>query len=129
MEKLTKEQIAIFTAIAVVVMLLAFFVVNFDLGMFSVSAVQLIGKVGWFGTITLILAMLAPIYTVLYAFRDQKVLEPLKPIFILKPALAYSLPLIALGLVAFGAFLSGGWPVILYAAAAACAFYIGKSDE
>ena len=82
MDKLTKEQIAIFTGVAVVLMLVAFFFVKFMRGY---APVELIGEVGWFGAITLVLALLAPIYTLLYALRDLKVLEPvmepIKPIF------------------------------------------------
>ena len=106
MEKLTKEQIAIFTGVAVVLMLVAFFFLKFEGSVArSVAPVEMIGEVGWFGTITLILALIAPIYTLLYALRDLKVLEPvmqpIKPIFAIKPALAYSLPFIAFGLVFF----------------------------
>lgn len=129
MNNLTKEQIGMYTAIAAVIMLIGFFVVKFNLGFFSVAPVELIGKTGWFGTVCLILALLAPIYTCLYAYRDKKVLEPLKPIFSIKPALAYSLPLIVLGLIALGAFIDGGWPVILYAVGAICVACVGNSDK
>lgn len=125
MDKLTKEQIGLFTAIASVLMLVAFFFVHFS----GRAPVELFEWAGWFGIIALILDMLAPIYLCLYAFRDQKVLEPLKPIFGISPALAYSLPLIALGITMLALFFDGGWAVILYAIGAACAFYIGKSDE
>lgn len=131
MEKLTKEQIAIFTGVAVVLMLVAFFFVKFMRGY---APVELIGEVGWFGAITLVLALLAPIYTLLYALRDLKVLEPvmepIKPIFTIKPALAYSLPMIAFGLVIFSACFSDfGWTMFLYLAGAICAYAIGKKEE
>lgn len=125
MEKFTKEQTTLFTIIAVVLMLVAFFFVKMG---FS-APVGLIGKVGWFGTITLILALLAPIYTCLYAFRNEKALEPLKPIFVISPGLAFAIPLIALGLCLLASFLDGGWPVILYGVGAACVFYIGQNSK
>ena len=125
MSKLTKEQVNLFTIAAVVLMLVAFFFVKYG---FS-APVELIGKVGWFGTITLILALLAPIYTCLYAFRDQKALEPLKPIFVLSPGLAFALPLIALGLCLFAMLVDGGWPIILYGLGAVCVYYIGQNNK
>ncbi len=125
MSKLTKEQVNLFTIAAVVLMLVAFFFVKYG---FS-APVGLIGKVGWFGTITLILALLAPIYTCLYAFRDQKALEPLKPIFVLSPGLAFALPLIALGLCLFAMLVDGGWPIILYGLGAVCVYYIGQKNK
>jgi len=131
MNKLTKEQIGLFTAVACIVMLVAFFFVHFKIGGGRGSApVEGIGEVGWFGTITLIVAMLAPIYTLLYAFRDQKALEPLKPIFVLSPELAYALPLLAFGLVIFGmCFGYFGWTMFLYLAGAVAAYKIGESDK
>ena len=125
MSKLTKEQVNLFTIAAVVLMLVAFFFVKYG---FS-APIGLIGKVGWFGTITLILALLAPIYTCLYAFRDQKALEPLKPIFVLSPGLAFALPLIALGLCLFAMLVDGGWPIILYGLGAVCVYYIGQKNK
>ena len=125
MSKLTKEQVNLFTIAAVVLMLVAFFFVKYG---FS-APVGLIGKVGWFGTITLILALLAPIYTCLYAFRDQKALEPLKPIFVLSPGLAFALPLITLGLCLFAMLVDGGWPIILYGLGAVCVYYIGQNNK
>ena len=125
MSKLTKEQVNLFTIAAVVLMLVAFFFVKYG---FS-APIGLIGKVGWFGTITLILALLAPIYTCLYAFRDQKALEPLKPIFVLSPGLAFDLPLIALGLCLFAMLVDGGWPIILYGLGAVCVYYIGQKNK
>ena len=125
MSKLTKEQVNLFTIAAVVLMLVAFFFVKYG---FS-APIGLIGKVGWFGTITLILALLAPIYTCLYAFRDQKALEPLKPIFVLSPGLAFALPLIALGLCLFAMLVDGGWPIILYGLGAVCVYYIGQNNK
>lgn len=127
MDKLTKEQVTMFTIIGVVVMLIAFFFVK----IMGDAPIGLIGEryVGWFGKITLILALLAPIYTCLYAFRNEKVLEPLKPIFVLSPGLAFALPLIALGLCLFASFFDGGWAVILYAIGAAAVFYIGQNSK
>ena len=75
------------------------------------------------------IAMLAPIYTCLYAFRDVKALEPLKPIFVLSPGLAFALPMIALGLVLLAMFFDGGWPVILYAIGASAMLYIGQNSK
>lgn len=131
MNKLTKEQIGIFTGVAVVLMLVAFFFLKFNGGD---APVELIGEAGWFGAITLVLALVAPVYTLLYALRDLKVLEPvmqpIKPIFAIKPALAYSLPLIAFGLVIFAmCFGLGGWPIFIYLIGAICAYSIGKNDE
>lgn len=124
MAKLSKEQVNLFTIIASVLMLVAFFFVK----MGYAAPVELIGKVGWFGTVTLILALIAPIYTCLYAFRDVKALEPLKPIFVIGPGLAFALPLIALGLCLFASYFDGGWPVILYAVGAACVLYVGQNS-
>lgn len=126
MDKLTKEQIGMFTAIAAILMLVAYFFVD---AMMQPAVKYLSRGAGWFGIICLIIAMLAPIYTVLFAFRDQKVLEPLKPIFVLSPGMAYALPLIALGLCLFAAFFDGGWGIILYAVGAVAAFKIGQSDK
>lgn len=123
MEKFTKEQTNLFSIIASVLMLVAFFFVKIS---HAGAPVEMIGRVGWFGTIALIIAMLAPIYTCLYAFRDQKALEPLKPIFVIGPGLAFALPLIALGICLFASYIDGGWPVILYAVGAAAIFYIGQ---
>lgn len=124
MEKFTKEQTNLFSIIAAIAMLIAFFFVKLGYA----APVELIGKVGWFGTITLILALLAPIYTCLYAFREQKALEPLKPIFVLSPGVAFALPLIALGLCLFAYFIENGWPIILYGLGAAAVFYIGQKS-
>ncbi len=124
MEKFTKEQTNLFSIIAAIAMLIAFFFVKLGYA----APVELIGKVGWFGTITLILALLAPIYTCLYAFREQKALEPLKPIFVLSPGVAFALPLIALGLCLFANFIENGWPIILYGLGAAAVFYIGQKS-
>ncbi|MCR4958357.1 MAG: hypothetical protein K6B13_07115 [Prevotella sp.] len=125
MDKMTKEQTNLFSIIASVLMLVAFFFVKMG---YLGAPVEMIGRVGWFGTITLIIAMLAPIYTCLYAFRDQKALEPLKPIFVMGPGLAFALPLISLGLCLFASYIDGGWPVILYAVGAAAIFYIGQKS-
>lgn len=125
MDKFSKEQSNLFSIIASVLMLVAFLFVKLGYA----TPVEMIGKVGWFGTITLILALLAPIYTCLYAFREQKALEPLKPIFVLSPGLAFALPLIALGLCLFASFFDGGWPVILYAVGAAAIYYIGQNSK
>ena len=124
MDKMTKEQTNLFSIIAAVLMLVAFFFIK----MGYAAPVGMIGKVGWFGTITLILALLAPIYTCLYAFRNEKALEPLKPIFVISPGLAFALPLIALGLCLFAMYFDGGWSIILYAIGAAAIFYIGQKS-
>lgn len=125
MGNLTKEQVNLFSIIASILMLVAFFFIK----MGYYAPVELIGKVGWFGTITLILALLAPIYTCLYAFREQKALEPLKPIFVVSPGVAFALPLIALGLCLFANFVENGWPIILYGVGAAAVFYIGQNSK
>lgn len=125
MDKLTKEQIGLFTAIASILMLVAFFFIKFG----GQAPVEYFSRgAGWFSIITLVIAMLAPIYTTLYAYRDQKALEPLKPIFVLG-SFTYALPIVALGLVLLGMFFDGGWPVILYCLGAACVYKIGESDK
>ena len=123
MDKMTKEQTNLFSIIAAVLMLVAFFFVKF----MGFAPVELLGKkAGWFGTIALIIAMLAPIYSCLYAFRDQKALEPLKPIFVLSPALAFALPLIALCVVFLSmCFSDFGWTLFLYTVGAVAIYYIG----
>ena len=126
MEKFTKEQTGMFTIIASVLMLIAFFFVHFG----GQAPVEYFSRgAGWFGIIALILDILAPIYVCLYAFRDQKALEPLKPILGISPGLAYSLPLIALGISLFALFFEYGWAVILYAAGAAAAMFIGDNSK
>ena len=126
MEKFTKEQNNLFTIIAAVVMLVAFFFIKLG-GQAPVG--YLSRGAGWFGIITLIIAMLAPIYTCLYAFRNEKALEPLKPIFVISPGLAFALPLIALGLCLFAMYFDGGWPIILYALGAAAVLFIGQNSK
>lgn len=125
MEKLTKEQVSLFTALASVLMLVAFFFVRFQ----GKAPIELFDRVGWFGVIVLILDLLTPIYLCLYAYRDWKALEPLKPIFGIGPSLAYSLPLIALSVTLFAIFYEYGWSVILFAIGAICTYCIGKSDK
>lgn len=126
MEKFTKEQVGLFTVIASVLMLVAFFFVHFG----GQAPVEYFSRgAGWFGIIALVLTLLAPIYAVLFAYRDQKVLEPLKPIFVLKPCQAYALPLVALCIALFAMLFDGGWAVILYALGAVAVLFIGKSDE
>ena len=126
MEKFTKEQTNLFSIIAAILMLVAFFFIKFG----GQAPVEYLSRgAGWFGIITLVIAMLAPIYTCLYAFRDVKALEPLKPIFVLSPGLAFALPLIALGLVLLAMFFDGGWPVILYAIGASAMLYIGQNSK
>jgi len=126
MEKFSKEQVNLFTIIASVLMLVAFFFIKFG-GKYGSAPVEMIGEVGWFGTICLILAIIAPVYSCLYAFRDNKALEPLKPIFGISPSLAFALPILAFLLVLFSAcFGYLGWTLFLYAAGAVCVFYIGQ---
>ena len=128
MEKFTKEQTPLFTVIACIVMLLAFFLVSMG-GVTPFEALKE-GYVGWFGIILLIVDMLVPVYLCIYAYRDQKALEPLKPILGISPKLAYSLPLIAVGvtLLSYFMFMAESWSVILYFAAACCAFFIFKNS-
>ena len=131
MEKFTKEQTNLFTIIASVLMLIAVFFVKFKImGMGGEAPINAIGNVGWFGTITLILAIIAPIYSCLYAFRDQKALEPLKPIFVVSPALAFAMPIIAFMLVLLGmCFGYFGWAMFLYALGAVAVYYIGQNSK
>ena len=125
MANFTKEQTGMYVAIASILMLIAFFFVNFG----GITPVKYFSHAGWFGIIALILVLLAPIYVCLYAFRDQKVLEPLKPILCISPGLAYSLPLIALGISLFALFFDTGWAVILYAIGAAAVMFVGEKSK
>jgi len=132
MEKLSKESVSLFTVIACIAMLVAFFFLP-AISFFGGSATPLklmTDGAGWLGVIVLVIDMLVPFYLCLYAYRDQKALEPLKPIFAISPKLAYSLPLIALAVSLLVVFLgSESWAIILFAIAACCAYYIGQSAE
>ena len=123
MEKFTKEQTSLFTVIACLVMLLAFFLVNNQ----GITPFKMLsdGYVGWFGVILLIVDMLVPVYLCLYAYRDNKALEPLKPILGISPKLAYSLPLIAWGATMLLYFLEMNfWAILLFLIAGCCAWFI-----
>jgi len=126
MDKFTKEQVTLFTIIGVVVMLIAFFFIHFG----GQAPVEYFSRgAGWFGIICLVLDILAPVYLCLYLFKDNKALEPLKPIMGISPSLAFALPLIALGLTMFAFFFEYGWPVILYGLAGAAVLYIGQNSK
>ena len=128
MEKFTKEQKPLFTVAACAVMLLAFFLV--DMGGITPFKALSKGYVGWFGIILLIVDMLVPVYLCIYAFKDEKALEPLKPILGISPKLAYSLPLIAVAvsLLSYFMFTAEAWAIILYLVAACAAFFIFKNS-
>lgn len=126
MEKFTKEQVTLFTIIGIIVMLIAFFFIHFA----GRAPVEYFSRgAGWFGIICLVLDILAPVYLCLYLFKDNKALEPLKPIMGISTGLAFAMPLIALGLTILAMFFDGGWPVILYGAAAGCVLYIGQNSK
>ena len=126
MEKFTKEQVTLFTIFGIIIMLIAFFFIHF----MGRAPVEFFSRgAGWFGIICLVLDILAPVYLGLYLFKDNKALEPLKPIMGISRPLAFALPLIALGLTMFALFFDYGWPVILYGLAGACVLYIGQNSK
>ena len=85
MNNLTKEQVRLFSVIAGVLMLIAFFIPA-KIDYFSVSFFDMLFSsylpVGFWGTLALIIMLLMPIYIILYAFKEEKALEPIKPIFV-----------------------------------------------
>jgi len=126
--KFTKEQTSLFTVIAAVVMLLAFFVFKY----MGLTPWELLSKgryIGWLGYVFLILFLLMPVYLCLYAYRDTKPLEPLKPILGLPAKWVYAAPLILWGVFIIYMFIdSGAASIWVYLLAAAAVFYIGQKS-
>lgn len=133
MDKLSKEQISLFTVIAAVLMLLAFFFFNLlPGGWHTVTPWKLLteGRPGFLGYVFLILLLLVPIYLCLYAYRDAKPLEPLKPIFAIPSKLVYALPLILMVVLLFYSLIDQGMAAIwVYLLGAAAVFYLGLKSE
>jgi len=128
MNKLTKEQVSLFTVIASIVMLVSFFLVKFS----GKTPFEILsdGYVGWLGIVLLVVDLLVPIYLCIYAYRDNKQLEPLKPIFNISPKLAYALPLIALGVTVLVFLMEfSAWAILVYAIGACAAVYISQNAE
>ena len=139
MNKLTKEQVRLFTVIPSVLMIVAFFI-KIDLGMmlggyrgsYGVSLWDCLTSsaipVGFLGTLILLLFLLVPIYLILFAYRDTKSLEPLKPIMKISPKVAYIIPIVMfVGLIVIGAMYASATPIWLYLLGAIAIYFIGTS--
>ncbi len=128
MEKLTKEQTSLFTVIAAIVMLLAFFAFKMP----RVTPWELLTNgrgIGFLGYIFLILFLIMPVYLCLYAYRDSKQLEPLKPILNFPPKLVYACPIILFVVLIVYQFIdNGGASYWIYLLGAVAAFYIGQKS-
>lgn len=133
MDKFTKEQISLFTVVAAVLMLLAFFFFNLiPGGWHTITPWKLLteGRPGFLGYVFLILFLLTPIYLCLYAYRDVKALEPLKPIFKIPAKVVYLLPLILLCVLIVYFLIDQGMAAVwVYLLGAAAVFYLGMKDE
>ena len=139
MSKLTKEQVRLFTVIPSLLMIVAFFI-KIDLGVimngnssgFGVSLWDCLTasgiNAGFLGTLILLLFLLVPIYLILFAYRDTKSLEPLKPIMKLSPKTAYIIPIVMfVALFVLGAMYAGITPLWLYLLGAIAIYFIGTS--
>ena len=130
--KLTKEQTSLFTVIAAIVMLLAFFVFKFSFGFGrGITPWEILtkGGIGFLGYVFLILFLLMPIYLILYAYRDAKPLEPLKPILGLPSKWVYAAPLILWSILVVYMFIEmGAAAAWVYLIAAVAAFFIGAKS-
>lgn len=135
MNNLTKEQVSLFTAIAAGVMLIAFFFLNaisvsvmgFSYGV-SMSSMLFNGLTNFLGIIACLIALLVPIYLLLYAYKDNQALASLKPIFKVSMKVAAILALAAALLVLISAIangVSGGLGLWLYLIAAAFVCFLG----
>ena len=128
MDKFTKEQTSLFTVIAAIVMLLAFFL--FKMPGFTPWEMLYKGYIGWLGYIFAILFLLTPIYLCIYAYRDTKALEPLKPITNFSPKAVYSFPLILWCVFILYTFIDNGSAAVwVYLLAAVAAYFIGQKSE
>lgn len=129
MDKFTKEQSSLYTVIAAIVMLLAFFL--FKLG--GSTPWEMLTKgygIGWLGYIFLVLFLLTPIYLCIYAYRDTKVLEPLKPITNFSPSVVYAFPICLWCVFILYFFIDSGMASVwVFLLAALAAYFIGKKSE
>jgi len=137
MNNLTKQQIRIFTIVPCVLMLVAFFV-SVDLGTmlggwgsYKVSLWTLMTgdmPIGFWATLILILFLLCPIYLILYVFRDEQALQPLKPALNISPKVAYVIPIVLFVLLLFiGSLKAGLTPLWMYLLGAIAIYFIGTS--
>ena len=133
MNNLTKEQIRLFSIIAGVLMLIAFFIPA-KIDFFSISFFDMLFKgefpVGFWGTIALIIMLLMPIYIILYAFKDEKALEPIKPILGLSPKIVYVMPIcFFILLLLVGSMYAGITPLWIYVLAGLAVYFIGMKSQ
>ncbi len=136
MNSLTKEQIALFSTIACAIMLVAFlFLPGISAGFgFSFTLFRLMTSGAPFlALILLLLAFLAPIYAILYIYKDKPALASLKPIFALSDKVVYALPAILIAIffiymIAEGAFSALGFGSWLYLIAAGCLCFLGMQQ-
>ena len=125
---LTKEQISLYTVIGSAVLLVIFFFIPAGKVSFmgfseSFNMVNMMNGAGFFLTIGTILALLCPIYLLLYSYKDKEALKSLKPIFILDRKVAGIVLAAAAVIVIIGLFATdmvspafGGWLYLLIAA-------------
>lgn len=135
MNNLTKEQITLFSAIAAGVLIFS----HLALPMVSVWGMgvsmftMMTSGAPFLGLIFLLLALLAPIYALLYTFKDKEALASLKPIFVLDRKIVYAIPavLAVIGFIYFiaeGAFSALGFGSWLYLIAAGCLCFLGFQE-
>ena len=141
MNQLTKEQFNLWTIIESVVLLVCFFLLpgikasvlgySFSTPM---SKMLFEGGAGIFLSIFLFLALLAPIYLILYSLKDKELLASLKPIFVIDRKVAGILAAVAGIVVWLGFFFtdnaSPGFGAYLYffVAGAVCALGVTNKD-
>ena len=136
MNNLTKEQITMFSAIAAGVLILTHLAFPL-LSMFGmgISMFSMMTKgVPFLALIFLLLALLAPIYALLYTFKDKEALAQLKPIFCLDSKIVYAIPAViaVFGFIYFiaeGAFSALGFGAWLYLIVAGGLCYLGMQAK
>lgn len=135
MNNLTKEQVSLCTVIAAAVMLVSFFFFNaisvsmmgFSYGV-TMSSMLFNGLTNFLGVIACLIALLVPIYLILYAYKDNQALASLKPIFKISRKVAAILALAAALLVLISVLANSanaGLGLWLYLIAAAFVCYLG----
>jgi len=129
--KFTKEQVVLYTTIAAAVALLTFFVL-------PVMKVPFLGGFAWvnffksnfFGVIIALLALLTPIYVILYNYKDNQALAGLKPIFVCNRFVAGVIMVIAVVLqliiILTESYVKLDFGIFIYILAAACVCYLGS---
>ena len=132
--KFTRDQVVLYSTIAAAVALLTFFVL-------PVMKVPFMGGFAWikffssnfFGVLVALIALLAPIYVVLYNYRDKEPLVGLKSIFACNRFVIGVIMVIAvliqLIIILAEPFVKLDFGIFIYMLAAACICYLGSQEK